>query len=47
MELRCNACGTEFEVATNIIKCPNCGENRDVVSLQIYRLRQRMKKSEG
>lgn len=41
MELRCNACGTEFESDANIIKCPNCGENKNVISMRIYRLKNR------
>lgn len=43
MELRCNKCGAEFE-AGSIIKCPNCGEGQDVVSLRVYKLRQKMGK---
>lgn len=44
MELRCNACGTEFESGANIIKCPNCGETQNVISMRIYRLREKNKK---
>jgi rRNA maturation endonuclease Nob1 len=40
MEMRCNACGGAFDNSDSR-KCPSCGEDRDLVMMRLWKLKNK------